>query len=93
MKITRVEVRNREKENSRMKAVASVTLDDCFVVMDIKLIQLDDKMIIRMPSKKYSDDDVAHPINQETRKMFEDAIFQAYNEMKEKSEEQYRLEF
>ena len=82
MKITSVKVHKIEKEDSRMKGKASVVLDDCFVIKDIRIIQGEDKLFIAMPSRKYADGehrDVAHPINAETRKMFEDAIIEEYN--------------
>ena len=82
MQITSVKVRKIEKEDSRMKGIASVVIDDCFAVKDIRIIQGEDKLFIAMPSRKYPDGeyrDVAHPINAETRKMFEDAIFEEYN--------------
>lgn len=83
MKITSVKVHKTEKENSRMKGIVSVVIDDCFVIRDIRIIQGDDKLFIAMPSRKVADDkhhDIAHPINQETREMFEKAILDAYNE-------------
>ena len=52
-------------------------------------------MFIAMPSRKISEgvyDDIAHPVNQETRKMFEDAIFGAYEEMKKTGEELVKIE-
>ncbi len=82
MKITSVKVRKIEKEDSRMKGIASVVIDDCFAVKDIRIIQGEDKLFIAMPSRKYPDGeyrDVAHPINGDTRKMFEDAIIEEYN--------------
>jgi len=82
MKITSVKVRKIEKEDSRMKGIASVVIDDCFAIKDIRIIQGEDKLFIAMPSRKYPDGeyrDVAHPINGETRKMFEDAIIEEYN--------------
>ena len=81
MEITSVKVHKTEREGSRMKGYATVTLDDCFVVRNIRIIEGDEKLFIAMPSKKVSDDryeDIAHPINAETRKMFEDKI-QEYN--------------
>ena len=81
MKITSVNVRKIEKEGSRMKGYATVTLDDCFVVRNIRIIEGDEKLFIAMPSRKVADDryeDIAHPINAETRKMFEDAIIEEY---------------
>lgn len=82
MKITSVKVRKIEKEDSRMKGIASVVIDDCFAVKDIRIIQGEDKLFIAMPSRKYPDGeyrDVAHPINGDTRKVFEDAIIEEYN--------------
>ena len=95
MKITKVVLRNKEKEDSRMKAIATITLDESFVVTGIRVIQGDDKMFIAMPSRKISEgvyDDIAHPVNQETRKMFEDAIFKAYDEMKKTGEELVKID-
>ena len=80
MKITSVDVRRFEKEGSRMKGRATVQLDDCFVVRDIRIIDGDNGLFIAMPSKKVTrgHKDIAHPIYRETRKMFEDAILEAY---------------
>lgn len=89
MKITSVKVHKIDKEDSRMKGKASVLIDDCFVIKDIRIIQGDDKMIVAMPNKVYPDGqhhDVAHPINQETRKMFEDAILEEYNKVGDNEE-------
>ena len=52
MKITSVTVRKIEKENSRMKGIASVLIDDCFAVHDIRIIDGDNGLFIAMPSKK-----------------------------------------
>ena len=82
MKITSVTVRKIEKENSRMKGIASVLLDDCFAVHDIRIIEGDNGLfIIAMPSRPTSTGgyrDTAHPINAETRQIFEKAILEAY---------------
>ena len=81
MKITSVTVRKIEKENSRMKGIASVLLDDCFAVHDIRIIEGDNGLFIAMPSRPTSTGgyrDTAHPINAETRQIFEKAIFEAY---------------
>lgn len=82
MEITSVKVHKTERDGSRMKGYATVTLDDCFVVRNIRIIEGEDKLFIAMPSRKISDDkyeDIAHPINAETRKLFEDAIIAEYN--------------
>ena len=89
MEITSVKVHKTEREGSRMKGYATVTLDDCFVVRNIRIIQGEDKLFIAMPSRKVADDkyeDIAHPINAETRKMFEDAIFEEYEKVEEDAE-------
>ena len=85
MKITSVNV-HKKNDDSRMKGIASVLLDDCFVVRDIRIIEGKDGLFIAMPSRKRSNGeyrDVAHPINTETRKMFEDAIFAEFNKEEE----------
>lgn len=82
MKITSVNVRKIEKEGSRMKGIASVVLDESFAVHDIRIIEGDKGLFIAMPSKKTNTGDyrdVAHPINPEVRKMFEEEIINAYN--------------
>lgn len=81
MKITSVSVRKVEKEDSRMKGIASVTLDDSFVIHDIRIIEGDEGLFIAMPSRKTATGgyrDIAHPINQEVRQLFEETIFEAY---------------
>ena len=83
MKITSINVRKEEKENSRMRGKASVTIDDCFVIHDIRIIEGNEGLFIAMPSRQKANGeyrDVAHPINQETRKMFQDEVLKAYNE-------------
>lgn len=82
MKITSVNVRKVEKENSRLKGIASVLLDDSFAVHDIRIVEGDNGLFIAMPSRKTSSGsyrDIAHPINPETRDMFEEIIIGEYN--------------
>ena len=82
MKITSVTVRKIEKENSRMKGIASVLIDDSFAVHDIRIIEGDNGLFIAMPSRKTPTGgyrDIAHPINPEVRTMFEQAILDEYN--------------
>ncbi len=86
MQITSVNVKKYDKEESKMKGIASVLIDDCFVIRDIRIIEGTDGLFIAMPSRRKNDgeyQDVAHPINAETRKMFEDAIFEEYNKVEE----------
>ena len=82
MKITSVNVKKVEKEGSRMKGKASILLDDSFAVHDIRIIERDNGLFIAMPSRKTATGeykDIAHPFNSDARKMFEDAIIDAYN--------------
>ena len=81
MKITSVSVHKVTGENSRMKGIATVVLDDCFKIKGIRIIEKDDKMMLAMPSRKNKNnenEDVAHPLNAETREMFEKAVFEEY---------------
>lgn len=80
MQVTDVRVRKIAKE-SKMKAVVSITLDDEFVVHDIKIIEGDKGLFIAMPSKKASDGeyrDIAHPINSDTRDRIQSTILTSY---------------
>ena len=81
MKITNVSIRKSDREDSRMKAIASVLLDDEFAVHDIIIIEGTKGLFIAMPSRKTSSGgyrDIAHPISQEVRTMFEKEILDAY---------------
>lgn len=84
MQITDVRVRKISSENSnKMKAIASITIDDVFVVHDIKILEGEKGMFIAMPSRKSSDGefrDIAHPINTETREMLQELILKRYYE-------------
>ncbi len=80
MQITDIRVRRIVKEG-KMKAVVSVTLDDEFVVHDIKVIEGENGLFIAMPSKKTSDGeyrDIAHPINSTTRDAMQKQILESY---------------
>lgn len=81
MKITSVKVKKIDKENSRMKGIASVVIDECFAVHDIRVIEGDNGLFIAMPSRQTATGgyrDIAHPINAETRQIFEKEIIEAY---------------
>lgn len=83
MNITDVRIR-KISDDGKMRAVASITLDDEFVVHDIKIIDGQNGLFIAMPSKKMSDgafSDVAHPICSEVRNQIKEQIFQAYEKM------------
>ena len=80
MKITDVRVRKTTKEG-KMRAVVSITIDDEFVIHDIKVIDGERGLFIAMPSKKSADGeyrDIAHPINSATREKLQNIILEAY---------------
>ena len=82
MQITDVRIRKVEKEG-KMKAVVSITIDEEFVVHDIKIIEGEKGLFIAMPSRKAADGeyrDIAHPINSETRERIQRLILGKYEE-------------
>ncbi|MBE5945360.1 MAG: septation protein SpoVG [Lachnospiraceae bacterium] len=82
MQITDVRVRRVTKEG-KMRAVVSITIDNEFVVHDIKVIEGEKGLFIAMPSRKASDGeyrDIAHPINSETRDKIQALILEKYQE-------------
>ena len=81
MQITDVRVRKVAKEG-KLKAVVSITMDEEFVVHDIKVIEGEKGLFIAMPSKKAADGeyrDIVHPINSETREAIQQIILESYN--------------
>ena len=83
MKITDVRVRRIEKDDSKLKAVASITIDDCFVIHDIKVIQGETDLFIAMPSWKTKEGeykDIAHPIKSETRIEISNLVLKAFHD-------------
>ena len=90
MTITDVWVRKIAKEG-KLKAIVSITLDNEFVVHDIKVIEGEKGLFIAMPSKKAGDGeyrDIAHPINSSTREMIQTMILEEYQKSLLDSEEQ-----
>ena len=82
MPITDVRIRRVEKEG-KMKAVVSITIDEEFVVHDIKIIEGEKGLFIAMPSRKAADGeyrDIAHPINSGTRERIQKLILEKYEE-------------
>ena len=80
MQVTDIKIRNFFDEGP-MKAIVSVTFDDCFAVHDIKVINARDKYFIVMPSRKNPDNtyrDIVHPINADFRSTVEEQIIEAY---------------
>ena len=85
MQITDVRIRKIEKEG-KMKAVVSITIENEFVVHDIKVIEGEKGLFIAMPSRKAGDGefrDIAHPINSETRETLQKLILEKYKEEQE----------
>ena len=82
MQITDVRIRKVEKEG-KMKAVVSITIDEEFVVHDIKIIEGEKGLFIAMPSRNAADGeyrDIAHPINSDTRDRIQKLILEKYQE-------------
>ena len=86
MEITQIRVFPVDEE--KLKAFVSIVFDDCFVISDIKIIQGNSGLFVSMPSKKRKDGsfrDIAHPLNNETRRKFEEQIISEYREVVEES--------
>lgn len=82
MQITDIRMRKIDKEN-KVKAIVSITIDDEFVVHDIKVIEGEKGLFIAMPSRKATDGDykdIAHPIKSETRERIQTMILDKYRE-------------
>ena len=93
MKIT--EIRISLRDDNKLKAFASITLDDCFVIRGLKIIEGAKGVFVAMPSRKRPDgtyQDVAHPINNDTRDWMEGLIITAYKEELENAETEAGLE-
>lgn len=81
MKISDVRIKKIDKEDSKLRGVASVTIEDCFVVHDIKIIEGKEELFIAMPSRKNKEGeyrDIVHPINAETREYISKLLLEAY---------------
>lgn len=82
MRITDIRVRKVEKEG-KLKAVASITIDEEFVVHDIKVIEGEKGLFIAMPSRRSADGeyrDIAHPLNSDTREQLQRLVLDKYLE-------------
>jgi stage V sporulation protein G len=83
MEVTEVRVFIADEDDERLKAYATVTFDNCFVVRDLKVINGNNGLFVAMPSKKRKDGtykDVAHPINQDFRELVEKKVLIAYQD-------------
>ncbi len=91
MKISDIRIRLVKKDDSKLKAVASMTIEECFVVHDIKIIQGAESVFISMPSRKTPDGeykDIVHPINTPTREMIREAILAEYERVLKEGEQE-----
>jgi stage V sporulation protein G len=82
------EVRISLRDDAKLKAFASITLDNCFVIRGLKIIEGKSGTFVAMPSRKRKDgeyQDIAHPINNEARAIMERVILKAYREELEKA--------
>ncbi len=85
MKITDIRIRLVTKDDSKLKAVASFTIDDVFVVHDVKVIEGSNGLFIQMPSRKDPNGeyrDIVHPLNTPTREQISSEILAAYDKEK-----------
>lgn len=81
MNITDIRIRRIKNDSGKLKAIASIIIEDCFAVHDIKIIEGNDGMFIAMPSRKTVEGefkDIAHPINTETRELIKSMVLEGF---------------
>lgn len=82
MEITEVKVY--PANEGKLKAYATMVIDNCFIIRDLKIIESEKGMFVSMPSRRKKDGsfkDVAHPLNQETRQLIENKVIEEYNKV------------
>lgn len=82
MEITEVKIYKTSEDNPIVKAYASIKIDDCFLVKNLRVIQGKERLFVAMPSRKKANgehEDEVHPLNQETRNMIENKILEEYH--------------
>ena len=82
MEITDIRIKKINTDR-RLKAVVSITIDNCFAIHELRVIEGKEGLFVAMPSRQVSDGtfkDIAHPINAETRKLIEDFVVAKYQE-------------
>lgn len=87
MNISEVRIYLVKNDSSKIKARASITIDGCFVVHDIKVMDGEEGLYIRMPNRKSQDGkykDIAHPLDTETREGLKELVLKAFEEEKKK---------
>ena len=88
MNITEVRVRLVKSDEGKLTGVASITIDDCFVIHDVKIIEGADDFFIAMPSKKTPTGefkDIVHPLNTETREKLRDIVLAEFKKAREQA--------
>lgn len=83
MNITDIKIRKIYEDDSRLRALVSITIDDEFAIHDIKVIQGQERYFVAMPSRKEENGtfrDIAHPIKADVRQSLEERILAAYEE-------------
>jgi stage V sporulation protein G len=86
--VTDVRITPARDQNEKLRAFATITLDDCFVVRGVKVIQVPRGLMVAMPSRRKPDgsfQDLAHPIHAEARAELEGAVLSAYHEWQSRS--------
>lgn len=90
MEISDVRIRIVNQQEGKLKAVASLVIDGCFAVHDIKIVEGEGGVFVAMPSRKTPDGeykDIVHPINTKTRELFKERVIEAYRSaLEEKTE-------
>lgn len=83
MQITNVKIRHIFDPSQKMKAIASIVIDDVFAVHDLKIVEGVERLFVAMPNRRSEDgrsQDIAHPITTEAREMIEKAVLEKYQE-------------
>lgn len=91
MQITDVRLRKVNNQDTRMKALVSITFEDSFVIHDLRVIEGNNGLFVAMPSKRTPDGefrDIAHPINSEMRQHVQEEIMKVYDETEDVAETQ-----
>ena len=94
MNITEVRIRLVKSDEGKLKGVASLTIDDCFVIHDVKIIEGADDFFIAMPSKKTPTGefkDIVHPLNTETREMLRSVVHKEFEKARQQSEDRQQV--
>jgi stage V sporulation protein G len=94
VKITEIRAK-RIRGNNRLKGIAAITIDECFVIHELRIIDGKNGLFVAMPSRRMPNGeykDVAHPINTETRSMIEKEVLESYNALPELEEDETEKE-